>query len=475
MTDAPPIVISPAGPQPTPPATLNADLIEIVSASDPGYTVLPGGLVEDLSSTGTGALVITDSFRVDLINSLTPFGSNPFLTTQLGNIYGVPAATASNTSIYVVFSGTVGFAIGPGFTVGDGTYQYSVVSGGVINSGGSSDPIFCLATIPGSWAVGAGTVTTLVTSVPNTITLSCVNPTAGTPGGGAQTLEQYRAAVLQAGLAASQGMTRYLKTLLGNIPNVQQRLISARLQTAPVAGWEIICGGGDEYTIANAIYEAVFYLPGLVGSTINITGITNATLGVVTTDLNHGLTTGQANVHIAGVLGMTAANGGPYTVIVVTEKTFTFGVNTSGFGAYTSGGVVTPNSRNIVVSIIDYPDTYAIPFVNPPQQTVTIDLTWNTDSPNFVAPTTIQQLGAPAIIAYINSIAVGQPINLFLLQETFQLAVASALPPAYLTRMVFTVFINGVSTPPTSGTGLIPSDPESFLFAAANAATIIQG
>lgn len=475
MTTAPPIIISPAGPQPTPPSTLNTDLIAIVTASDPGYTVLPGGLIEDLSSTGTGALVISDSFRVDLLNSLTPFGSNPFLLVQLGNVYGVPAGQASNTSVFVVFSGSVGFPIPPGFLVSDGTYQYSVQIGGVINSGGSSDPVFCLATIPGIWAVGAGTVSLLVTSVPNTITLSCVNPEAGIPGGTAQTLDQYRASLLQAGLAASQGMTRYLKTLLGNVPGVQQRLISARLQTSPVAGWEIICGGGDQYAIANAIYEAIFYLPGIVGSTINITGITNATLGVVTTDLNHGLTTGQANVHIAGVLGMTAANGGPYTVIVVTEKTFTFGVNTSGFGSYTSGGVVTPNARNLAPSIIDYPDTYTIPFVVPPQQAVTVDLTWNTDSPNFVSPSVIQQLGAPAIIAYINSIPVGQPINLFLLQEIFQLAVASALPPAYLTRMVFTVFINGVSTPPTSGTGLIPSDPESFLFAAPNACTIIQG
>lgn len=468
-----PTVITVAGLQPQSPIALRTQLIAIVSSTNPGYTAdLPGSLIEDISSTNVGAILLCDAARVELVNSLTPYASNAFLLVQLGNIYGVQADVESNTSVYVVFSGTIGFPIPPGFTVSDGTYQYTVQDGGVIESGGTSEPLFCLATIPGIWTVAAGTVTSLVTSVPSTITLSCVNPLPGTPGGIAQTQEQFRASVLQAGLAASQGMPRYLKTLLGNVPGVQTRLISVVQVNG--GGWEILCGGGDPYAVANAIYEALFDVSTIVGSTIAITGITNANPGVATTNLNHGLTTGQTGVTVAGVMpsGFNAANK---TVTVISEKTFSYATDTTGAGAYSSGGVVTPNPRNISVDLIDYPNTYSITFVNPPQQTVAVSVTWNTNSPNYVSPAAVQQLGAPALINYINAIPVGQPINLFALQETFQLAIASAVPAMYLTRMIFVVTINGDVTAPPSGYGTISGDPESYFFAASNAITINQG
>lgn len=467
-----PTVITTAGLQPQSPITLRSQLIARVAATNPGYTSdLPGSLIEDISSTDVGAILLCDAARVELINSLSPYASNAFLLVQLGNIYGVTANTASNTSVYVVFTGTVGFPIPPGFTVSDGTYQYTVQDGGVVESGGSTVPLFCLATVPGSWPIAAGTVTTLITSIPSTIELACVNPLTGTPGGIAQTQEQFRASVLQAGLAASQGMPRYLKTLLGNVPGVQARLIS--VVQIDGGGWEVICGGGDPYAVANAIYEALFDISTIVGSTLNITGITSANPGVVTTNLNHGLMDGQTGVNIVGVdpSGFNATNA---TVTVLTEKTFSYGLDTTAL-TYVSGGSVTPNPRNVVVSIIDYPDTYSIVFVNPPQQTVTVSVLWNTNSPNYVSPAAVAQLGTPALVAYINSIPVGQPINVFALQETFQLAVASALPPMYLTRMIFTVDINGIQTSPASGFGTISGDPESYFFAASNAITITQG
>ena len=54
-----PVVVTAAGAQPTPPATLLADLIAQVSATNPGYTAnLPGSLIENISSTDVGALVM---------------------------------------------------------------------------------------------------------------------------------------------------------------------------------------------------------------------------------------------------------------------------------------------------------------------------------------------------------------------------------------------------------------------------------
>ena len=467
-----PTVITAAGLQPQSPATLRANLVAAVAAQNPGYTAdLPGSLIEDIASTDVGALVVCDQARVDLVNSLSPYAANDQLLIQLGNIYGVQQGTTSNTSVYVVFSGTVGFVVSPGFTVSDGTYQYTVQDGGIIGSSGQSLPVYCLATVAGVWAVPAGTVTQLVTSVPSTITLSVTNPTAGTPGGTAESIDTYRSLVLQAGLVGAQGMPNMLKTNLANVPGVQPRLISLRQVGT---SWEVICGGGDPYQIANAIYSSLFDILDLTGSTLAVTGITQANPGVVTTNLNHGFTTGQV-INIAGVVGMTAVNNTQLTITVLTQTTFSIGVNTSGYGAYVSGGVVTPNLRNVSVSINDYPDTYLIPFVNPPQQTVAMTVTWNTSATNFISSTAVAQLAQPALTSYVNAISAGQPMNLFQMQEVFQQAVSSIVPTNLLTRLIFSVSINGISTAPATGTGIIAGDPESYFFALSNNIVVNQG
>src|SRR6185312_9629422 len=183
--------------------------------------------------------------------------------------------------------------------------------------------------------------------------------------------------------------------------------------------------------------------------------------GVVTTTLNHGYASGQV-INIAGVVGMTGVNNTPLTVTVITETTFSIGINTTSSGSYVSGGVVTPNFRNVVVSINDYPDVYEIPYVVPPLQTVTMTVTWNTTATGVISDAAIAQLAQPALADYINSIPVGAPINLFVLQEVFQTAISSVVPIPLLTRMVFAVSINGVGVSPESGRASLLAIPKAI-------------
>lgn len=476
-----PVIVTSAGAQPTPPATLLAQLIAAVSATNPGYTVLPGALIEDISSTDVAAMAVCDQARVDAINSITPYGANDFVLDQLGQIYigpGSAPAVPTNTSVNVQFTATntvdssaaPGYVISIGFIVSDGTFQYIVQDGGVTDSDGLVT-LFCQASVAGSWTVPPSTVINIVTSVPTGITLTCTNPLAGVSGLPAETSEQFRGRVLQAGQAISQGMTTMLKTLLGNVTGVSQRLVSVRQQTG---GWSVICGGGDPYEVAGAIFDALFDISTLVGSTISVTNITQANPGVVTTDLNHGLTTGQSGVVLTGVLGMTQINGLDLTVTVVDEKTFNVGISTNGFSPYTSGGVVSPNDRNVTVSLLDYPDSYSIPFIDPPQQTVTITISWNTTLANFVASASVAQAVAPAVAAYINAIVVGQPINLLVIEEIFTTAVAGLLTPAQISVMNITVLINGVTTAPGAGTFIVNGDPESYFQASSAGINVVQ-
>lgn len=397
-----PIVMTAAGALPQSPDALRAQLLALATAASPGLTAnLPAALIEDISSTDVAALAVCDSAFVDLINSITPYGSNEFLTIQLGNQTGVPRGTDSNTSVYVIFHGAPGFLIAKGFVIGDGTHSYTVSDGGIIQTDGNTLPLFCLATTAGIWAVPQNTVTLLQTSIPTEVgTVTVNNPNPGTPGGAPETIEAYRARVVEAEQSIAQGVPQYLKKQLKKVPGVQARLVSMRQHSG--GGWEVICGGGDPYQVAYAIFMGLFDISTLVGSSID-----------------------------AG--------------------------------------------RNISVTINDYPDTYGIIFVNPPQQTVAISLLWNTTSLNFVSDSAIQALGAPALVAYVNNLAAGQPMNLFELQDAFKDAVATAIPPALLTRMAFTVSINTVVTAPATGTGVIAGDPESYFFTALTSITIARG
>lgn len=394
MSDIP-VIVTAAGAQPNSPATLRQKLVDLATSYAPGLTAdLPGSLIEDLASTATGGLVLIDQAYVDLVNSLTPAGANVPLLLALGEQAGVEKDTPTNTSVNVVFtdiSGTPGFTINRGFTVSDGNRQYIIQDGGIIGAGGSSLPLFAIATTSGSWAVPANSVTQIVTSVPSTVSLTVTNPNTGTPGSATdESWASYRARVLMADKAASQGMPSFLKTLLGNVPGVQPRLIAVQQSTTPV-GWKIIVGGGDPYQVAYAIFTALFDISTLVGSTTT--------------------------------------------------------------------------SRNITVSINDFPDTYSLTFVSPTQQTVTMSVFWNTNSPNLVSDAAISQLATPALVSYVNSIQASQPMNLYMLQRTFQTAVEPILPEPLLTRLAFTVSIDGVVVPPAPGTGVIAGDIEGYLYA----------
>jgi uncharacterized protein (TIGR02217 family) len=74
----------------------------------------------------------------------------------------------------------------------------------------------------------------------------------------------------------------------------------------------------------------------LANSTKTITAITQANPGQVTA-VGHGFATGD-KIKITSVGGMTQVNNLYFTITVVDADNFTIGVNTSGYGAYTSGG-----------------------------------------------------------------------------------------------------------------------------------------
>lgn len=88
------------------------------------------------------------------------------------------------------------------------------------------------------------------------------------------------------------------------------------------------------------IRDAIISMINTDGQTFSgtVTGATNASPIVITTSVAHGLADGM-DVTIASVGGNTAANG-TYSILVLTSTTFSL-VQTTGNGAYTSGGTWT--------------------------------------------------------------------------------------------------------------------------------------
>lgn len=396
-----PVQIGPQGLVPQSPNSLLTQLIANATALSPGLTAnLPGSMIEDISSTDVAAIALSDQAKVELVNSLTSLAANVFTLQQLGQMAGVYLGQPTNTSVNLIFTGTIGYVIANGFLVSDGTNSYAVQTGGVITNTGMSAAITAIAINPGTFAVPANTVTQLRTSVPLTITLTVTNPNPGNPGGTQETYFAYRTRVLQAGLAACVGGPRFIKTAIGVVLGAQANLISVQ---PSAGGIRIVVGGSaNSFDIAFAIFSSVGDIGVLLGSAIN-------------------------------------------------------------------------SGRNVTVSLLDYPDTYAVTYVGAVQQTVSVNVTWNTTLTNFTGGGAFPSLVQQPLVDYINALGVGQVINIFEMNEIFQDAVAAVLSPAYLTRLVFSVSINGTPTPPGTGTGAVSGDPEGYFFALASGVTVEQG
>jgi hypothetical protein len=466
-----PIVMGPQGPIPQTPAALRQQLISLVSSKNPGYTAnLPASMIEDISSTDVGAIIISNQFMIDLINSVTPYGANQFILNQLGiEIYGIQPESATNTAVDLIFFGVPGFIIIPGFVVSDQVYQYICTDGGVINTNGQSLPIHAVATLSGTWPVPAGSVNTVVTSVPPNINLSVINPTDGIPSIGTEDVTSFRTRTLTAGLAASTGMDRYLKTLLWNVPGVVQRLVSVR-QNIDTGRWVILVGGGDPYQVAWCIYYALFDIQTLERTAIEIFNMTNTNPILVTTVANHNLTTGMVEKFTGITGGMSSLNEVQFPITALSPNTLSIPVDGTTMPYYSNGGgILTPNPILQEIYLNSYPDSYLIPFLLPAQQLVTVVLVWDTDSPNYVSSSAISQAATPVIIDYINSLYVGiAPVNIYDMQALFIEAISNIVPSENITVINFTISWDNITQEAVPGTGVIYGDPNSYFYTTAN-------
>ena len=114
----------------------------------------------------------------------------------------------------------------------------------------------------------------------------------------------------------------------------------------PVAVGGIVLSGS--YQIASILSATQFTITAADSATTTranatITAITAANPGSVTTSGAHGFSSGDL-IYISGVVGMTQVNNRLFTITSTGANTFTIGVNTSAYTAYSSAGTASPSS-----------------------------------------------------------------------------------------------------------------------------------
>jgi hypothetical protein len=187
-------------------------------------------------------------------------------------------------------------------------------------------------------------------------------------------------------------------------------------------------------------------------------------------------------IRILQVVGMSLLNGNYYTVTRLLDSdplkdtVFTIDCDGTPWGSYISGGIVTPNPINTYITVSDFPDTYLIPFVIPPQERVAIIVVWRTDSPNYVSPDAIAQAAVPEIVDYINSLPAGTtPINLNVLNKVFLDSISTILVGEYVVDIEWTISINEVGKIPAAGTQVIYGDPYSYFYTENGKVQVLKG
>jgi hypothetical protein len=248
---------------------------------------------------------------------------------------------------------------------------------------------------------------------------------------------------------------------------------------------------------ANTAFTAASSVP----STISITGITNALAG---TPAGSAETWGSFRSRVL-TAGLAACTSGPRliktligAILGASSNLISVQQASGGLRICVGGGAdvyqiayaifmsvgnvgllqgsAVNNDRNITVSLIDFPDTYSILFVQAPVQTLSaLELTWNTTLTSFTGGAAIPGLVQPDLASYVNNLAIGQDINEGELNTIFTDDVADVLDSSLISALDWTVEVGGTPISPTAGTWLIEGDPESSWSVATTAISITQG
>jgi Baseplate J-like protein len=151
-------------------------------------------------------------------------------------------------------------------------------------------------------------------------------------------------------------------------------------------------------------------------------------------------------------------------------------------GAIFKSGISTPllehgihAGRNQTQQVISHPNLIPVKFVLPVALTVSLTLTWNTQSVTLIPDSTVAGTTSQLIANYLNGLVVGQKINLLEIKRVFQDAFDSISDSRFLSKLAISLSINGITQTPDVGTELITIDTEGYPVCAVSSVSVVRG
>lgn len=225
------------------------------------FSNLPSSIQNNLIDESAILVNEFEDMIVNLMNGISPAYANDFIIEQLGSAFGTKRKDKSLQNVMLEFEGLAGVIIPAGTQVGsaDGQYTFSTIKQGIIKADGKAI-INAEAEDYYDKIIDANTLNVMITDILNVN--SCNNPNSSSEPILEENFSDYRARVQNRMQANRNGTAATLNDNLLNVKGVSSRLITYRLDSKLIDGarlntLEVVCGGGDDYEVAEAIFNSL--------------------------------------------------------------------------------------------------------------------------------------------------------------------------------------------------------------------------
>lgn len=232
------------------------------------FSNLPSSIQNNLIDESAIIVNEFEDMIANLMNGITPAYANDFIIEQLGSAFGIKRKDKAKQNVMLEFEGLAGVIIPVGTQVGsaDGQYTFSTTTQGIIKADGKAT-INAEAEDYYDKIIDANTLNVMITDILNVN--SANNPNSSSEPILEENFSDYRARVQNRMQANRNGTMATLYDNLLNVKGVSSRLITYRLDSKLIDGarlntLEIVCGGGDDYEVAEAIFDSILMTESLI-------------------------------------------------------------------------------------------------------------------------------------------------------------------------------------------------------------------
>lgn len=248
---------------PATPIQIREKLLQEVQAEIPEFSNLPSGLENNLIDESVIILAQIQDMVVNAMNSVAPTYANDYLIKELGAAFGLTMKDKALPIGSITFTGTPATYIPAGIEVknDDGSKSFKTTVSGVIGANRTVN-ITCEGVDYYDTPTPENTLTNIVNQVIGVE--SCTNPNDITESVEAETIKEYRERFQLKAMANKIGTPATITTNLLLVKGVVKRLLNFRAAQIndgdkAKAVLEVVVGGGDDYEVANALFNSTIY------------------------------------------------------------------------------------------------------------------------------------------------------------------------------------------------------------------------